>query len=127
MELTSENVDKIFKSCLFEKKEEVNDPKFVEGIQMKVGFNPAKIKASKDDINSMIDELPENFKIDKGGGWSFLNMCVDKNEVQWTGMHTVVEQLLCLGLATGKLFYVAPREMWEVFAGGMPYIAINED
>jgi hypothetical protein len=36
-----------------------------------------------------------------------------------------MEQLLALGTATRQMTILMPREMWDMFPGGMPYIAID--
>jgi len=61
----------------------------------------------------------------RGGGWSFLNLCSTKDEKQWTGLHERMEQLICLGMAIGKVSYCCPREMWPSLLGGMPYVRIK--
>jgi len=30
-----------------------------------------------------------------------------------------------LGIASGKLSYLMPREMWKVLPGGMPYLVVS--
>lgn len=74
----------------------------------------------------MLNELPMNFMQSGGQGWSFLNMCVDKNGNQWTGSHEIVDKLVCLGIASGYANFVLPRGMWKILPGGMPYIAIDD-
>ncbi|MGL5717998.1 MAG: hypothetical protein ACRCX2_33655 [Paraclostridium sp.] len=121
--LKSCDVDRIFRDCLFKEEEliggkPIKEPLIAEGIIMNVGFNPDSIERNKIDIGYMVDQLPEMFN----QGWSFLNMCIDKEERQWTSVHKVMEQLLLLGIAIGRLKYCAPREMWDVLPGGMPYV-----
>ena len=31
-----------------------------------------------------LNQLPDSFKAEGGGGMSFINMCIDKNGKQWT-------------------------------------------
>lgn len=54
-------------------------------------------------------------------GWAFQNLCYDKHGNQW-GEHKNMEELMCLGLATGLVQFCLPREEWAVFPGGLPYI-----
>jgi len=65
----------------------------------------------------MVDELSPKFS----EGWSFLQMCEDKHGQQWTGEHRAMEELVVLGQAAGFVALLAPREMWPVLPGGMPY------
>lgn len=132
MKLTSENVENIFVTCLFEEDkddtinalENPNDAIKVEGLAHNFGFHPDRIKEHTGDIASMLDDLPNEFKADGGGGWSFLNACNDKNGNQWTGLHMRMEQLFMLGMAAGKVKYTLPREIWSALPGAMPYLQI---
>jgi len=133
MKLTVDNVTKIFVSCLFTEEEaqysEITTKALVvEGVNLKVGFHPERIKQNRKNIISMLDCLSDNFKAEKGGGYSFLNMIDDKNGEQWTvidGVHSEVDKLVTLGLAIGKLSYLMPKEMWKILPGGMPYLVVK--
>ena len=129
--LTSEKVEKIFKSCLFRNEEVVNgksivEPIIVEGLTSKFGFHPKRVEMHKKEIIECLDQLDDKFKSSGGGGWSFLNMCNDKNGNQWTGLHRVMENLVCIGIATGKVSYQFPRNLWVALPGGVPYIIYND-
>lgn len=126
LELTSENVEKIFLDCLFQKAEDSSQAKIVEGIRNKFGFNPEKLEKNKEAIISLLNQLPDDFKESVGeGGMSFLNACVTNKDDQW-GEHSNVEQLICLGMAIDKVQYVFPKEIWIGLPGGMPYIVIKD-
>jgi len=125
MELTSENVNQVFTNCLFLEDEEKNNFVMAKGITIDVGFHPKRLDEHKDKIIEMLDQLPNNFKMEGGGGSSFLNACLDKNGNQWTDLHKTVEKLLLLGLGIDKIFYCLPKEMWQFFPGGMPYFFIK--
>jgi hypothetical protein len=128
--ITSEAVEEIFNDCLF-KEEELVDGKpnreftAVEGLVHKVGFHPDRIISHKDEIITLLNELNDNFHQGKGGGWSFLNACVDKNDNQW-GEQMNVEQLVMLGIAIKRVQYAMPREMWSMFPGGVPFFTISD-
>jgi hypothetical protein len=36
-----------------------------------------------------------------------------------------MDELVCLGLAIGRIAFLMPREMWEMLPGGMPYIVVK--
>jgi len=138
MKLTIENVNATFRSSLFTDEEVSNLSQeelleksvVVDGIRSKIGFNPDRIEELRDDITSMLGQFNKNFySKDVGGeaGWSFLNMCKDKNGHLWTGMHNIMDKLIMLGLAIKGLKYCMPRDMWNVFPGEMPYIEILVD
>jgi len=89
-----------------------------------VKFNTKILEVNKSSIIEILNELPENFKKDSGGGWSFLNMCINKDGFQWTSYHKIIDELVCLGNAAGVLSFPFPKEMWGALPGGMPYIVI---
>lgn len=126
MTLTSENVELVLKDTLYSDGENTDNAVFVEGIVGEYGFNPDKLNLYKDNIISMLSELPEEFNEKIGGGWSFVNACVDRNGTQWTSFHQSMEQLFCLGMAIDKVKCLMPREMWQLMPGGMPYYVILE-
>lgn len=119
--LTSKNVNKIFTVCSDNSHEE---QMFVEGVKIKTVFSPAKIKENHDKIRDMLECLDDNFFVGKGGGWSFLNMCVDKHGKLWTGDHMQCDKLICLGLAANLLQFTLPRDVWCVLPGEVPYITV---
>ena len=128
MELTSEKVEEIFLDCLFKEHEIIEgkpslEPVEVKGVVNNFGFHPKRLAIHKDQITELLQELPPEFFQDSGGGWTFLNACVDKHGNQW-GEHQNIEQLFCLGIGLGMVKYQLPREMWAVLPGGMPYVVI---
>lgn len=124
-ELTAENVHNTFMNCLFKEGEPTCNHIIAEGIMVKVGFHPDRLKEYETTIVQMLDGLSDNFKKSGGGGHSFLSMCEDKNGTQWADLHQTMDELVALGIATKKLSYVMPREMWNMLPGGMPYVVIN--
>lgn len=123
--IESNKVSDIFFDCLF-KEAELADGKpigafiKVEGITQFFGFNPERIKKHEQEIENFIDELPDQFK----EGYSFLKICETKDSYQWTGSQMVCEQLVSLGIASQKMAYSFPREMWRMLPGSVPYIEI---
>ena len=90
---------------------------------MKFGLHKERVNKRKDKIIGFLKELPEEFS--KGGGWSFLNLCNDKDGQQWTGLHKVMQELVCLGIAIGKMKYTMPKDTWAALPGGMPYVTVS--
>ncbi|MNM78196.1 hypothetical protein D3C81_900880 [compost metagenome] len=131
--IDSNEVVELFKRCLLRKTEvnEKGDPIgehfIVEGIQPKLmfAFHPGRVAEVKGRIKAILENLPEQFRRDIGGGWSFLNLCVDKNKEQWTGLHHVCEHLLVLGIATDQMAFTSPREFWPMLPGGLPYVCVT--
>ena len=125
MKLNAELVHSTFLECLFQDGEPTENHKIGEAVQMKVRFNPERLKGKEPLIEELLKELPTEFQKDGGGGMSFLNMCNDKNGNQWADMHKTMNELVALGTATGKLSFLMPKEMWSVLPGGMPYLVVN--
>jgi hypothetical protein len=123
MELTSSNVEKIFEDCLFKDGEDTSTAILVDGVLSKFGFHPDRIVSHKGEIGEMLRSLPDDFHLNKGGGMSFMNACVTKDGIQW-GEHRNIEQLLVLGIASGQAKILMPRNMWNLFPGGMPYFVV---
>ena len=126
MKLTAKNVEKVFLDCLYsdEEAQKLGEPPddavVVEGILARFGFKPDSLDKHSDTIVNFLHQLPDKFQI----GWSFLNACMDKDDNQW-GEHRNVEQLVVLGLAIDKVQYCAPREIWKVMPGGLPYFMVK--
>lgn len=126
-ELNAGEVDRVFRDCLFESEQDIKDPVIVEGIMVRIGFDPAKLKVNTAAIVTALNELPNEFKSEDqggGGGMSFLNACVDRHGNQW-GEHVNMEQLFLLGTAIGKVKTPFPKSMWSALPGGMPYYVVN--
>jgi len=125
--LTAAAVEKILIDCLFNDEETAGGTPAeivkVEGIVTEFGFHPGRLASHRDAIKALLDELPQPFQAATGGGWSFLNACVDKNGEQW-GEHRNVEQLCALGIALGLAKWQFPRSMWPALPGGMPYFGV---
>ena len=127
IKLKAENVMAVFGRCFYE-EDELEDGRppadcvNVHGIMNYYGFNPHRLKEEEENIKGMLSELPAEFK----NGWTFLNLCNDKNGRQWTGSHIVMEALMVLGIAIGKIEYLMPRERWRILPGGVPYVILKE-
>lgn len=126
--LSAENVEVIFTECLAHG--DADHPTIsVEGIMHTAHFAIEKLRVRKADIGGMLAQLPLPFQPPErggGGGWSFLNACMDRDDNQWTGLHSTMEMLFMLGLATGQAAYCLPREMWSALPGQMPYLMVTE-
>ena len=122
--LTVDAVENLFKDCLA-KDEKADNSTEIQGIVHTFLFDNNKIQQNKDAIDKLLLELPIKFRESSGGGYSFLMACNDKNGNQWTGLHLNMEKLFALGLASGRVHALLPREMWDAFPGGMPYYVIT--
>lgn len=128
MKLTSDAVTAILREVLYT-DEEVPEKKVpegaveVEGVLNKYAFHPERLAAAKPRIDELLRELPDQFHQSKGGGWSFLNACVDKNEELW-GQHVDIEQLICLGIGVGSAGWIL-KHMMAGLPGGLPYLEVH--
>ena len=131
MDLTADNVMNVMKDCLLtpEEAEGVdaeNLPDWIapaQGVLRSFGLHRERLEAHREDVKSMLEQLPDNFRKDGGGGWSFLNLCQRKDGSQWADLHQTMEALVAVGNALGYVEFPAPKEMWPMLPGGMPYIA----
>jgi hypothetical protein len=94
----------------------------VEGIVRNFAFHHDRLRALKPKVESVIREVvSDRFFKNKGGGASFLELCNDRHGEQW-GEHPSMELLVVLATGLGLAGYCAPRELWSVLPGGMPYV-----
>lgn len=132
--ISSARVEEIFLDCLYKPEEmegleEGEAPEgcvIVEGILSRFGLHPERLESHRAEVTEMLMNLPVGFRKSSGGGWSFLQGCQDRNDVQWTGFHMIVSQLFVLGMGLGLVSYLLPREMWSAFPGSMPYLVIDD-
>jgi hypothetical protein len=125
MKLTVEAVEAIVRYCLFKEGEDTTGNVAVEGVIMNIGFHPGRLAEKGEEIRDLLMELPDNFRLKEGSGWSFLNACEDRHGNHW-GEHVNVDALLCLGLASGYAKYLMPRKVWPMFPAGMPYFFVSD-
>lgn len=117
-----DRVEVIFSQCLADEEGPGSE---VQGVVIKCKFNPEKVKEFKKEIEEMLEQLPDNFHEDIGGGWSFLNFCLNKDgKTCWTGIHTTCDYLICLGIELGFVKIIL-NEVKQSLPGGVPYIVIN--
>lgn len=122
--LSPVDVEEVYKDCL---AEDATDTIDVEGIMHTSRFSVAKLEKNKADITKMLEQLQDPFKpVEQGGGggWTFLNVCEDKHGNLWTGVHWTCEMLIQLGIGTNQAAWLGPREIWQAFPGGMPYLVV---
>lgn len=120
MELSSDNVMKTLAEVLYRQEEVTgsntpDDAIIVSGIVQRFGFHPARLKEKRDDICSMLRELPTAFHKGTGDGYSFLGAAEDR----------VMEALFCMGIGVGVVTELLPRSFWSVLPGGVPYYGID--
>lgn len=121
----SEIVRDLFMSCLFDDGEPTDGAVMVEGITITVGFHPGRLAERKDEIRKIAAQIvSDDFLADKGGGMSFVNLCVDRDRVVW-GEHINCQELMLLCVGAGLASYCLPRAMWGILPGAVPYVAFS--
>lgn len=136
IELTAEAVETLVRYCLYREEELTGaDPApdriEVEGIIRTFGFHPGRIAEKSTEIGALLQQLPEAFHAQSatnprgGGGWSFLQACVDRDGRQW-GEHQQMEALFVLGIAAGRAKWTLPKSLWPSLPAGMPYATIYD-
>jgi hypothetical protein len=126
--LTTQAVTDLLAHCLYTDAEadngEVEETLIIEGILHDYGLHPGRVDENRENIAELLRELPDNFFIGGGGGWTFLNLCMDKHGNHWSE-HPTMEVLCVLAIAAGLGKWVGPKKMWRMFPGGMPYIQFD--
>jgi hypothetical protein len=117
-------VDAIVRECLY--PEEITgipaDAVVVKGIMRDFAFDPKAVAVQKPKIAALIDQIvADPFYADKGGGMSFLNLCMTKDDDHWAE-HPTMEVFYVLSAAIGRAKFCMPQDMWPMLPGGMPYI-----
>lgn len=129
--IDAEKVLALFTDSLHKNEELVDnkppaDAILVEGIVHKIVFHPGRLESHRKEVGAILQELPPEFLKSKGGGWSFLEMCVDKDGNHW-GEHFNMEQLVTMGVGLGVVRYCLDREYWPDLPGSMPYLVVDDD
>ena len=121
--LTAGDVAKVFEICAADD----GKPLPFDEEMLATAFDPQAIQANRCRIAQMLGELPMQFRADVGGGWSFLNACLDRHGNQWTDLHSTMAKLFGLGVAAGLADFVFPPLLWSSLPGGMPYFVIADE
>lgn len=97
------------------------------GVVRNFAFHPKRLAEKREEIAGLVREIvPDEFLPGKGGGHSFLALCMDREGRQW-GEHQHMEVLVCLAQAVGLARYCLPKELWSSLPGGVPYITFNPE
>ena len=133
--LTADKVRKTIIACLYKDAditldcngdlaEVPADAVLAEGVIHRYAFDPKRVVAQKENIRTLLNEMSPEFHVGQGGGYSFLNACMDKHGNHWAE-HSTIDDLICLGLATGFVTIPIPRDMWQILPGSVPYFTVD--
>jgi len=126
-------VELAFKDCLFHNEEIPQDGTLpsnavlVEGVAHKFALHDARLEIKRQQVVKWLNLLPHQFHKSGGGGWSFLNACIQDDGKQWTGLQLIAELLLCMGVGLGLVKCQVPRELWQSLPGSVPYYVIDTE
>lgn len=126
IKLSSGSVKEIIIDCAFDAGEDQTGAVLAEGIMKTYGFHPKRLEKRKEDIANLLAQLTKEFQPPSkggGGGWTFLNGCMDKDGHQW-GEQMDVEMLLALGIATDQAKILTTKAMSAALPGGVPYFGV---
>lgn len=128
--IDADRIFEIFEDCLLSEHERYNEEKsktHIDGLFLNRTyiFSTFRLQHYKQEIRENLLNLPQKFLQSVGGGWSFLNACLDKNGLQW-GEQQNVEQLLVLGLGLNLVEFCLPRPFWNTLPGGVPYFMVKD-
>lgn len=101
----------------------------IQGIMRTFVFNPERLETHRAQVVAIIDQLHTEFLAEDeggGGGWSFLNLCMTKDDMQW-GEHMNCEDLIVIATGLGLCEYSMPRQFWSALPGGMPYVVFRKE
>lgn len=126
MKTLVERIDDVIADCLYRPEEVPErippvDAVIIKGVVREFAFHPTRLASHKADIALLCDELPSEFHKSGGGGWTFLNLCMDKHGNQW-GEQISGEALVVLAIATDQGGFLLSRDMWCILPGGVPYV-----
>lgn len=127
--INPEEVSAALRDCLY-RTEELDGDKVpddvvpIEGIMNKFGFHPERLEEHREEVVSWLRLLPKPFRAEEGGGWSFLQACMQEDGSQW-GEHQNMDELFCLGMGLSLVECQVPRELWKDLPGGMPYYVMT--
>lgn len=124
-QLLPRTVEALFQTCLFGKADNTAERVEVQAVVRRFYFHRGRLQAHEAQIVELLGELPVEFHRSGGGGYTFLNGCLDKHGQQWTGMQSTVELLIALGIGVGKAEFLVPRDQWAALPGGVPYIVVD--
>ena len=124
MLLNPERIHEIFNDCLFKDTESHSEYLPAKGLTMSVGFHPERTEKYASEVYEICMNLPTEFQEKTGGGYSFLYMCMDKDGNHCMEQPTA-QELLLLGIATGWMSILMPRDFWPMLPGGVPFVVVN--
>lgn len=124
--LTAAAVEEVFAACLYREEEDGPYQVTVSGAHGAATFSRIRLDNERRRIRAMLEELPSPFRRSAGGGWSFLNLGVDRRGHRWTDLDVEMDRLMMLGLGTNLLRFTLDRSFWASLPGRAPYVIFED-
>ena len=146
--LTAENVEKLIEYTMYLRGDmtTVGSPEYnaiaerlenddypedgivVETVMAQVLFSKERVEEVRDDVIALLDQLPDKFKENEGGGWSISQLHLTNDGAEWVEeLDGKLDMLLSLGFAIGKLRWILPRDLWHILPDQYPYVTVMEE
>ena len=125
--LTIDALFSVYKMTCDREGDEPQDWVIIESVQKTLRYSQTRLARCRPQILALLAELPTEFRsvhLGGGGGWTFLNACIDVHGRHW-GEHAHVDLLISLGLAIEAVQFGLPREYWPALPGGLPYFEVK--
>ena len=119
LSLTAKNVNDLFLTVLFNDGEDHTNFIRVNGVTQNFGLHPGRVASAKEKVGELLSQLDPSFFSDDGQ--SFLQLPFAADGTHWCE-HRTAHELMVLGVATGLMSYVLPKEMWVALPGGVPLL-----
>lgn len=131
--LTTEEIDVVFRSCLFNHGDPSSERVFVDSTNSDryPSFNAKRLKESQETIRKMLQALPGKPGAHGASkGRQFLRGCrqpLDLKQATLPEMYAVRDQveaiknLILLGEACGEIRFLLPPNLWHLLPGKIPY------
>ncbi|HOO68113.1 MAG TPA: hypothetical protein PLC53_01945 [Bacilli bacterium] len=131
IELSSFNVEMIYRQCLINREEiellkkqdgcvDLTTPECLLEEDMKVMFSTKRLKSNISAISELVSQI---YGIDNGVPFHMLNRTIYENI--WTMKAEYIEKIVLLGIASGLLDYCTEKEEWDKLPYGLPVVIKN--
>lgn len=101
------------------------DAVVVEAVANTYVFRSDRLRAVRPELLAVLREVAvDPFLKGGGGGWSFVNLAVDREGTLWAN-HRTLEALCALAIGAGLGEWCLPVSFWGLLPGGVPYICFD--
>jgi len=134
--IVHERISEIFKDCLLRKAEIVKGKPACRHTKVqsvgkhfsgyRIVFSEERVSQYANEIDGMLDQLQKGFKENSGGGMTLKEACVDAEGKLWTEKEGYAEELMMLGIATGRVHFRLARNQEDTLLPGTFFLAVKD-